>query len=53
MAGLTPNPMPMPISATPMVPAADHELPIGMATIAVMRQDVSRNTEGLMSFSPQ
>ena len=37
MAGLMPRPIPMPISATPTVPAVDQELPMAMATMAHRR----------------
>ncbi len=53
MAGLMESPAPMPISATPTVPAVDQELPEAMDTMAQIMQAVSRNTEGLMIFSPQ
>ena len=53
MAGLMPRPIPMPIRATPTVPAVDQEEPMAMATMAHSRLAVTRKREGLMSLRPQ
>ena len=48
----TPSPLPIPISATPMVPTVDQELPVAVAITAQIRQLASRKTDGDKIFSP-
>ena len=43
---------PMPINATPMVPAVVQEDPVAMATIAHNIHDATRKICGLRIFSP-
>ncbi len=44
--------IPIPIKATPTVPAVDQELPVERDTMAQMMQVVTRNTAGEMSCNP-
>ena len=48
----TPNPLPTPISATPIVPAVDQEDPVPKETIEQMIRVAKRKIPGVSIFKP-